>query len=145
MTGHNAPQQRSGIEVRVVGFGAYGGGVAEHIGAGQSVATRHFGEPLVPAGGVAHLEVHAVQFETVDWVGVIGWPLREIVILEVSFGDRNVEFTGASDALTVRRNNDGGIETALVGCPRALKEGDLHVHVTVPGEFTRQRKTWPAL
>ena len=145
VTGHNPPQQWCGVEIRVVGFGADGGGVTEHVSAGECIATRHFREPLIPAGRVAHLEVHAVQFKTVHWVGVIGWPLRKVVILEIALGHWNVEFAGTPYAFTVRRNNDGAVETALVGCPGALKEGDLHVHVTFPGEFTRQRKTWPAL
>ena len=145
MTGHNPPQQRSGIEVRVVGFGAYGSGITQHIGAGQGVATRHFGEPLIPTGRVAHFEIHAVQFKPVHRVGVIGWPLRKVVIFKVSLGDRNMEFAGASDALTVWRNNDGGIETALVGCSGALKERDLHVYITVAGELTRERETRSAI
>ena len=78
-------------------------------------------------------------------VGVIGRPLREVVILEVSLGDRDMEFAGASHALTVRRDNDGGIEAALVGSPRALKEGDLDMYIAVPGEFARERDTRAAL
>ena len=56
-----------------------------------------------------------------------------------------MEFAGASDAPTIRRNNDGGVETALVGCPGALKERDLHVHITVAGELTRERETRSAI
>ena len=145
MPGHNAPQQRRGVEIRIVGFGADGSGVAEHIGAGQSVATCHFGEPLIPAGRVAHFEIHPVQFKPVHRVGVIGWPLCKVVILKVSLGDGNMEFAGASDALTIWRNNNGGIETALVGCPGALKEGDLNMHITIASELTCQRETRPAL
>ena len=78
-------------------------------------------------------------------VGVLGWPLRKVVILKVSLGDGNMEFAGASDALTVWRNNDGGIETALVGCSGALKERDLHVDITVAGELTCERETGSAI
>ena len=56
-----------------------------------------------------------------------------------------MEFASASHALSVRRNNDGSIEAALVGSPGALKEGDLHMHIAVPGELTRQRETWATL
>ena len=45
--------QRLGIERRMVGLGADGGGVDEDLGAGQRVGPAQLGEPLVPAGGEA--------------------------------------------------------------------------------------------
>ena len=42
--------QRLGVEVGVVGLGADGGRVDEHLGAAEGVEPRDLGEPLVPAG-----------------------------------------------------------------------------------------------
>ena len=69
--------QRLGVEVGVVGLGADGGGVDQHLRAAEGVDPRQLREPLVPAGG--HAQPCAAEFGGgVDLVGIVaGGPWRK--------------------------------------------------------------------
>ena len=105
---HRVPQ-RLGVEAGVVGLGADGRGVDQHLGPGQGVGAAQLGEPLVPTGGEAEAGLvdrhHREAPVSSD----------EVAVLVVAGRHRDVHLPGGRHQRPVRRHQDGGVVAAAVG------------------------------
>ena len=80
-----------------------------------------------------------------DRVGVICRTLSKVVILEVTFGHRDVQFARASYAFPGGCNDCRCIETTLILGSRALEQRYLYMDVTLSGQLSCQRETGSTL